>query len=221
MELSNESKENSSALWNKVVNHRFVSELGEGTLDARAFNTYFDQDYLFLRDWVILLSMASAKSQSFDSARQTVGFLHLGLGGEEGLFRKAFVERGLSDADVLRIQYNQTSLAYSGYLRKWAYEGSFLEVIAVLLAVEWPYLIWAKRLINEGKHPENYYYQTWIDIHASDEMLGFVNWMIATLDNADITQKEILNVKQIFHDVLRYEVMFFDMAYEEESWPVR
>ena len=221
MKLSNESKKNVSELWDKVVNHRFVLELGEGTLDARVFDTYFDQDYLFLRDWVILLSMAAAKSQSFDSARHTVGFLYLGLGGEEGLFRKAFNERGLSDEDVLGIQYKQTPLAYSGYLRKWAHEGSFLEVIAVLLAVEWPYLVWAKRLTKEGKTPENYYYQTWIDIHASDEMSGFVNWMIETLDNGDLTQKEILNVKQIFHDVLRYEVMFFDMAYEEESWPVR
>ena len=85
MKLSNESKKNVSELWDKVVNHRFVLELGEGTLDARVFDTYFDQDYLFLRDWVILLSMAAAKSQSFDSARHTVGFLHLGLGGEEGL----------------------------------------------------------------------------------------------------------------------------------------
>ena len=43
-----------------------------------------------------------------------------------------------------------------------------------------------------------------------------MNWMIETLDNGDLTQKEILSVKQIFHDVLRYEVMFFDMSYEEE-----
>ena len=81
MGLSDESRKNASVLWDKVVNHKFVSELREGTLETRVFNTYFDQDYLFLRDWVILLCMATAKSQSFHSARHTVGFLNLGLGG--------------------------------------------------------------------------------------------------------------------------------------------
>ena len=51
-----------------------------------------DQDYLFLKDWAILLGMAAVKSPDFDSSRQVVGFLHLGLGGEEGR------DRGEGDA---------------------------------------------------------------------------------------------------------------------------
>jgi thiaminase len=46
MGLSDESKKNVSGLWYKVVDHRFVSEMREGTLGPCVFNTYFDQDYL-------------------------------------------------------------------------------------------------------------------------------------------------------------------------------
>ena len=146
MGLSDELRYSVISVWEQVATHPFVLDLGEGTLPQDAFTTYFDQDYLFLKDWEILLSLATAKSPNFAAARQIVGFLHLGLGGEEGLFQQAFRERGLSTQDVANLEYLPTTLNYSGYLRRRAYEGTFLQVIATLLAVEWPYLDWAQRL---------------------------------------------------------------------------
>jgi thiaminase/transcriptional activator TenA len=219
MGLSDDLKGGVGQLWERVVTHPFVLELGEGTLNQDTFNVYFDQDYLFLRDWAILLSLATAKAPDFDSARQTVGFLHLGLGGEEGLFQQAFRQRGLSRQDVAALEYLPTTLNYSGYLRRWAYEGSFIEVIATLLAVEWPYLDWAQRLDAAGKHPSNHYYQTWIDLHISDGMKGFVGWMRETVDAAEVSPSQRAGLQTIFRDVLRYEYAFFEMAYRGESWP--
>ena len=119
--------------------------MADGSLDLNRFTVYFDQDYLFLRDWSILLSLATAKAPDFDSARELVGFLNLGLGGEEGLFQEAFQERGLSKEQVRELQYLPTTQNYSGYLRTQAYEGTFTDIAATLLAVEWPYLEWAQR----------------------------------------------------------------------------
>ena len=167
MGLSNEFRAGVGLVWERVVTHPFVSELGDGTLPRVTFDIYFDQDHLFLKDWAILLSLATAKSPNFDAARQLVGFLHAGLGGEEGLFQQAFRERGLSPQELAALEYRPTTLNYSGYLRKNAYEGSFLDVIATLLAMEWPYMDWAQRLEAAGKRPENHYYQTWIDLHTA------------------------------------------------------
>jgi thiaminase/transcriptional activator TenA len=218
MGLTDELRDSVSSLWEQVVTHPFVLELGEGTLSQDAFATYFDQDYLFLKDWKILLCLATAKSPDFDAARQTAGFLHLGLGGEEGLFQQAFRERGLSRQDVANLEYLPTTLNYSGYLRRRAYEGSFIEVVATLLAVEWPYLDWAQRLDAAGKRPDNCYYQTWIDIHTSGGMRGFVHWMRRTVDAGAGSAAEGSELRTIFRDVLRYELLFFDMAYRGESW---
>ena len=219
MGLSDELRDSVISVWEQVVTHPFVLELGEGTLSQDAFTTYFDQDYLFLKDWEILLSLATAKSPNFAAARQIVGFLHLGLGGEEGLFQQAFRERGLSAQEVADLEYLPTTLNYSGYLRRRAYEGNFLQVIATLLAVEWPYLDWAQRLDAAGKHPDNGYYQIWIDIHTSQGMSGFVNWMRQVVDAAEVTARERSELQTIFRDVLRYELFFFDMAYRGEAWP--
>ena len=219
MGLSDDLQRGVGPLWERVVTHPFVLELGEGTLDRDIFNGYFDQDYLFLKDWTVLLSLATARAPDFDSARQTVGFLHLGLGGEEGLFQRAFKERGLSRRETASLEYRPTTLHYSGYLRRLAYEGSYIEVVTTLLAVEWPYLDWAQRLEAAGKRPDNYYYQTWIDIHTSEAMQGFVGWLRQTVNAAGVGPAQSQALQSIFRDVLRYEYLFFEMAYRGERWP--
>ena len=90
MGLSDELKAGVAATWENVVTHPFVNEMADGSLERSTFDIYFDQDYLFLKDWAILLALATAKAPDFDAARELVGFLHLGLGGEEGLFQEAF-----------------------------------------------------------------------------------------------------------------------------------
>jgi len=217
--LSDDLRSGVGPIWESVVTHPFVTEMADGSLDPARFRIYFDQDYLFLRDWSILLSLATAKAPDFDAARELVGFLHLGLGGEEGLFQEAFRERGLSREEVKDLPYLPTTQNYSGYLRTQAYEGTFTEVIATLLAVEWPYLDWAENAEKAGMKPGNHYYQTWIDIHTSPGMSGFVSWLRSVVDGSAPTTEQQKKLQGIFRDVLRYEYQFFDMAYHGETWP--
>ena len=219
MGLSDDLRAGVDPLWEQVVTHPFVIELGDNNLATERFQIYFDQDYLFLRDWAILLSLATAKAPDFDAARQLVGFLQLGLGGEEGLFQQAFQERGLSRQDVANLHYRPTTFHYSGYLRNMAYTGSFIDLVATLLAVEWPYMDWAQRLDSAGKHPGNKYYQTWIDLHTSEGMTNFVAWLRRTLDVAPVNAMDRSRFQEIFRNVLRYELLFWDMAYQGEEWP--
>ena len=219
MALSDDLRSGVAHIWEQVVAHPFVTELGDNTLPQATFDVYFDQDYLFLKDWSILLSLAAAKSPDFDAARQVVGFLHLGLGGEEGLFQQAFRDRGMSKQQVAALEYRPTTRHYSGYLRKAAYEGSFIDVATTLLAMEWPYTDWAQRLVDAGKRPDNYFYQTWIDMHTSQEIVDFVTWLRRTVDSAQVTQEDRARMQSIFRDVLRYELLFWEMAYKGEQWP--
>ncbi len=219
MGLSDELRAEVGPIWEKVVTHPFVTEMVDGTLPRQTFDIYFDQDYLFLRDWAILLSLATAKAPDFDAARRLVAFLHLGLGGEESLFQNAFRERGMSPEDVRSLAYLPTTQNYSGYLRTIAYNGNYIEVITALLAVEWPYLDWAQRADQTGKRPGNHYYQTWIDLHISQGMADFVGWLSRTVDESNPTNEQRVRLQEIFLNVLRYEYLFFEMAYRGEAWP--
>ena len=110
-----------------------------------------------------------------------------------------------------------TTMAYSGFLRRIAYEGSFHDIITVLLGIEWPYLEWGKRLESQGAKPGNKYYQTWIDLHAAKELDDFVSWMRDVLDSSTVGHPARL--RSLFLSALRYEYMFWEMAYSGEKWP--
>ena len=116
------------------------------------------------------------------------------------------------------MEYRPTTLHYSGYLRTVAYSGKFVDLLVAILAMEWPYLDWAKRLDQAGKQPKNYYYQTWIDIHISQGMVEFVDWLRDSIDKLCLTNADQENARKIFKDILRYELMFWEMAVNSEAW---
>ena len=84
MGLSDELKKGVASIWEQVATHPFVTELGDNTLSDERFRIYFDQDYIFLKDWAILLSLATAKAPNFDAARP-VGILSPGLQSGQSL----------------------------------------------------------------------------------------------------------------------------------------
>ena len=218
MSLSEDLRSSVGPLWEKTVAHPFVTELGEGTLPEEKFDVYFQQDHFFLRDWISLMCGGIIKAPAFDLARPLAAFVHGALQGEEGLFQQYFKDSGLTPEDVGGITPLPTSLAYSGYLRRMSAEGTFTEIITTLLGIEWPYLEWAKRLESASKRPNNKYYQTWIDIHAGTELEDFVTWMRRVVDDAGPTG--VIRLEKIFLDTLRYEYLFWEMAYRGETWPV-
>ncbi len=217
MNLTESLRHSAGPLWERVVAHPFVVELGDGTLPPDVFHVYFCQDYLFLKDWVSLMCSGVIRSPDFDSARPLAAFINLALGAEEGLFQRYFRDRGMSRQDVTALVHLPTGLAYTSFLRRIAAEGSFVEVITTLLAIEWPYLEWGKRLAAAGKRPPNVHYQAWIDVHAGKELDSFVSWMRGVLDSA--VGADLSRLAELYRATLRYELMFWEMAYRGESWP--
>ncbi len=217
MSFTEELKSSVGPLWGKTVAHPFVAELGDGTLPAEVFRVYFEQDHLFLRDWIALMCAGVVRAPDFDHARPLAAFIHGALGGEEGLFQEYFREEGLSREEVSNLKHQPTTFAYSCFLRRIAAEGTFHDIVTVLLGIEWPYLEWGKRLAAAGKRPANGYYQTWIDLHAGTELDDFVGWMRGVLDGARLPDPS--GLKEIFLTTLRYEYLFWETAYTGERWP--
>ena len=217
MALSDDLRSSVGGLWERTVTHPFVVELGEGTLPADKWDVYFRQDYLFLKPWIALMCAGVVKAPDFDHARPLAAFIHGALGAEEGMFRDYLREQGVSAEEIADLRYLPTSHAQNGFLRQVAQEGSFHEILTTLLGIEWPYLDWAQRLASVGKRPANRYYQLWIDIHAGDELAGFVAWMRGVLDNARVGR--VAHLERAFLTTLRYEYLFWEMAYKGEAWP--
>jgi thiaminase/transcriptional activator TenA len=216
-------KDKYSSLWSAAVDHVFITELGEGTLSRERFARYFVQDYIFINDLVKMAGIAVAKAPDNQTARPVEEFLNAILGAEDALFIDAFETLGVSDDEYRGAEALPTTAAFGNFLVRLAYEGSFREICTAMLATEGVYLAWGDRLRAEGADPAasgsdpGRFYQGWIDLHTEEALGPIVGFLESVIDRAEPV--EIPRLEAIFERALRYEVAFWDMAYEGESWP--
>ena len=83
MSLTHQLRLKYDDLWQKMVFHRFVEEMGNGTLPTSKFRAYFLQDYVFVNDLATLISLGIAKAPTIEAAGVLHGFLS-GLVAPEG-----------------------------------------------------------------------------------------------------------------------------------------
>ncbi|MBI4336950.1 MAG: TenA family protein [Chloroflexi bacterium] len=220
MGLSQELRQQHAALWERMVTHPFVQELGSDTLPLEKFQRYFLQDYVFVRDFTSLLALGIARAPGFEAARRLASFLADALQGEEGLFRRSFQEWGLRPEQYSPPEATPTAQAYGDFLARTAFEGSFPVILTVLVVSEWTYLDWATRLAQGSKLPKTPVYRAWVDLHSNPGFQDFVGFLRATLDSLFLGPAERQAVERAFAQALRYECQFWEMAYRGEAWRV-
>jgi thiaminase/transcriptional activator TenA len=218
MSLLARFREAHAALWQRMVTHPFVEELGEGTLPLEKSRRYFLQDYLFVRVLAKVVGLAIAKAPSLEAARPLSPFLAVLLSAESDLFVRAFAELGVPPEEYRNAQPLPTTLAFGDFLLTLAHEDSFEEVLTALLVTEGTYAAWARRLVEAGKRPSQRLYQEWIDIHAAQELAEFVQaldrWLTESRGAVALER-----LQEVFLTALRYEYLFWEMAYHGERWP--
>ena len=217
MSLTSELREANSELWERMVTHPFVEEMGDGTLPPEKFRRYFLQDYVFVKDLVPMIALGAAKAPTIEDGDPLVKFL-AALGPENDLFQRAFAELGASEAEYSAASATPTTQAFGDFIMRTALEGDFIDILTILYVTEGTYLDWATRLLEAGRRPDTpKIYAEWIDIHGPEVLGELVNWLQAFIDNSDIGSRRA-EIERIFRTTLRYEYRFWDSAYHGEEW---
>jgi len=210
-------------LWDAAVGHRFINELGDGSLSSCRFTRYFLQDYIFINDLVKVAGVAVGKAPNNKSARPLEDFLNAILGAEDTLFKDVFRTLSIAEREYLSAEPLPTCAAFGNFLVRLAYEGTFREICTALLTTEGVYLAWGNRLRSEGANPTasesklEELYRGWIDLHTEDALGSIVRFLTSIVDQAEPV--EIPRLEMIFKRSLKYEMAFWNMAYEGEKWP--
>ncbi len=205
-------------LWQRVVAHPFVEEMGGGTLPAEKFRAYFIQDYVFVRDLVSMIALGVSKAPDLDAASRLNRFLSGILDPESDLFVRAFGAFGVSKETYASAAGGPTTRAFGDFLLRVGYEGRFEDIAAALYVTEGTYLDWGTRLAASRSSPRHEIYQEWIDIHGPQVLGELVAWTASVVDAADSTGGSP-RIEEIFLTALRYEYLFFEAAYRGERWP--
>jgi thiaminase/transcriptional activator TenA len=203
-----------------ILAHPFIAGVGNGSLNVENFKHYVLQDYVYLVDYSRVLAIAVARAPDLDTMSWFAGLLYETLNAEMDLHRAYCLEFGISRQQLENTIPSPTTISYTSFLLKTAYQGTFGELIAALLPCQLGYWEIGQHLSNQGKPYDAPLYSQWIDMYSSKEF-GILASTIGDLANRiyDIVgHEERLCMKGAYLTGVRFEHLFWDMAYNLEQW---
>lgn len=207
-------------IYNHILAHPFLTGLIDGTLPEEAFRFYAIQDALYLRDFARGLALLGAKSPTDDMVIMFSDHAKNAVVVERALHESFFAEWNLSPQDISATPMAPNNVLYTSYLLRVAYERPFHEGLGTFLPCYWIYWEVGKELERRGSPIPMY--QRWIDTYASTEYAGVVQQVIALTDGVaeTLSAEDKQRVADHFVMTSRFEYMFWDMGYRQQTWEV-
>ena len=210
-------------LWDAQLDHPFVKGIGNGTLEEERFRRWVLQDYSYLKEFSRIFAWAVAKADRLESMGWYARVLDLTLNSEMELHRSYAARFGISPEELEAEPMWPTTRAYTDFLVRTAADGDMADLLAALLPCAWGYVV-IGRALAEGGPPDDQRYADWIAQYASDEFAEAGAWLRSELDRVtgqgggEVGQEKRARLQEIFVLSSRYELRFWDMCWEGESW---
>ena len=222
MPLSEELRTLAHPIWEAQLSHPFVTALGDGTLPERKFRFYILQDALFLLALAKVFAAAAQKSTDLETMQQFTKLQHETIVVERGLHQDYGKRWNLTETQMMQTPMTPTNYAYTRHMLHVAATGTLAEITVVALPCAWVYCVVGQHLLRNGLPDERHPYKNWLTLYASPEFAEVARWMREKVDGwaKEIGREERKRMESHFLISSRYEWMFWDMAWREETWPV-
>ena len=208
-------------VWQAQHAHPFIRGIGDGGLDLARFRHWVRQDYRFLIEYARMLATAAARAPDLATMTKLAALTNETLATEMSLHRSYAEEFGIGSEELEREEMSPTCRAYTDFLVRTAATGSFPEMVGALLPCMWGFTEIGLGLAAKGK-PSDRRYAAWMDMYSSPEFVELANWCRTLMDHvaAGLPESELSKVEEAFVTSSRYEYLFWEMAWNEEKWPV-
>lgn len=205
-------------LWDEYLQHPFLKELGEGTLDKEKFKRYLIQDYLYLKEYAKVYAMAVVKSESIEDMKffqQSVNGILEDESANHIWYLKNFGEK-IEELEKYKMTLDNEN--YTSYMKSLALTGDLKELMIGVLPCSWSYYYIGVKLKEIYKDQlDGNFYESWIEGYSSQDYamcakknIDFSNKLCKNIDD-----REKEKLKEIFIKASIYEMKFWYMAYEE------
>ena len=204
-------------IWAGYHEHPFVKGIGDGTLDQEKFKYYMIQDYLYLIDYTKVFAIGVAKAKDLSVMKLFAASTHNILDGEMDIHHTYMKRLGITQEDVEKTPVSLDNRSYTSYMLRAAYEGGEAEVMAAILSCALSYEAIAKQImLKNPKADQHPFYGEWVRGYASDAYHEENERLISLMDRlaSDDTKAQIDHLIDIFTACSRYEMAFWDMAWE-------
>lgn len=203
-------------VWEACLRHPFVTGIGDGTLDMEKFRYFMLQDYLYLFDYARVFALGVVKARDPELMRVFAANVDAILGGEMKIHRAYMKRLDITEEQVFSIKPALANLSYTNYMLSVAHAGTPMEIVASILACSWSYAEIGQTLAAIPGAAEHPFYGEWIRGYASEEYTATNQALIELMDTlaADATESQLAYLTDVFVNCSRYELGFWDMAWE-------
>lgn len=204
-----------SPLRTRIDELPFLTSLEDGSLPRERFDYYMAQDAAYLARYARNLAAASTCAPEPDEQ----------LFWADGAARCIAVESTLHSGrgvDVEKVQLSPTCLAYTSYLFSLTASSSYGPLIAGILPCYWIYEDVGTRLRARAGGDTEHPYADWISTYGDPVFAEATSAARTIVDAAAArgSSHERAAMREAFVTASRYEWMFWDAAWREETWPV-
>jgi len=222
MSFSNHLRKLTVSIWEAQLRHPFVVALGDGTLPEQKFKYYILQDARFLGDLSRVFAAGILRAPDSDSALRFAKLAEETITVERSLHENYGQRWNLTPKQMSSTNMAPTNYAYTRHMLTIAASGTAVEVTVVALPCAWIYCVVGQHLLRKGHPPKSHPYRDWLMLYASPEFAEVQMWMRKKVDQWAKTagKDELRRMEESFIISSRYEWMFWEMAWNEEQWPV-
>ena len=203
-------------VWEQCLHHPFVTGIGDGTLDVEKSRHFMLQDYLYLFDYARVFALGVVKARDPELMRTFSQNVDAILNGEMNIHRAYMQRLGITEEQVLAVKPALDNLSYTNYMLSVAHTGGPMEIVASILACSWSYAEIGQTLAQIPGAADHPFYGEWIQGYASEDYTATNQALIELMDElaAGATEDQIAHLTDIFVNCSRYELGFWDMAWE-------
>ncbi len=218
--FTSELWQGSEDIYQAILDHPFLAGLTDGSLAPAAFAFYVVQDALYLRRYAEALTAVGARAPTAAEQETFARHAHGAIAVEQELHGSLLADLGIDPAVVAVAEPAPANLAYTSYLLATIATGSYADGVSVVLPCYWIYWEVGKELLRRGSPDPRY--QRWIDTYGGEDFGEVVREVLAVADGLGpgLTPQEQARAHRHFRISSRYEWMFWEMGYRQESWPV-
>ena len=222
MKFTEEARKAVDPIWEAYHRHPFVKGIGNGNLEPDKFKYWIRQDYVYLKDYSRVFALGAAKAKDLATMSAFARLLDGTLNFEMALHRKYAARFAISEKDLEKEIPSPTTQAYTDFLVAACYRGDMAELVAALLPCTWGFNEIGLRLKDTGDTSENNPYRDWIETYSSDEFTEFKDWTCGLMDRetVDCSPAKKKELMKTFITSSKYEYLFWEMVYNQETWPV-
>lgn len=205
-----------SPIWEGIFSHPFLTEIQRGTLPEEKFRYYLAQDYLYLEGFARAVAMALAKAPDSQTLEELSHRVLTPV--ERPLHHQLLAAAGVSLEDIQNTGRAPTNTAYVNHMLKTASLYGLGPTAAALLPCPWTYHL-LKENVGASEHP---LYSQWTSFYIAGYLENSVNAWRGFVDRAarQAGTRELEAMRDAFVTSSRYEYLFWNMAYQQEQWPV-